>query len=40
MTGESAPVVQAPLTSGFARTAYEQDQAAAEAAEARQREGK
>ena len=37
MTGESVPTVQAPLTSGFARTAYEQDEAAAEAAEARQR---
>jgi hypothetical protein len=37
MTGESAPVVQAPLTSGFARTAFEQDEAAAEAAEAQQR---
>jgi hypothetical protein len=35
MTGESAPVVQAPLTSGFARTGFEQDEVAAEAAEAR-----
>jgi hypothetical protein len=31
MTGESKPVVTAPLTNGFARTAYEQEQAAAEA---------
>ncbi|HUV68214.1 MAG TPA: hypothetical protein VMW15_01035 [Terracidiphilus sp.] len=38
MTGDSVPVVQAPLTNGFARTAFEQDEAAAEAAEARQRE--
>jgi hypothetical protein len=38
MTGDSIPVVQAPLTNGFARTAFEQDEAAAEAAEAAQRE--
>jgi hypothetical protein len=38
MTGESTPVIQAPLTSGFARTAYEQDQAQTEAIEARQRQ--
>lgn len=29
MTGDFRPTVQAPLTTGFARTAYEQDQAAA-----------
>ena len=28
MTGESAPVLQVPLTNGFARTAFEQDEAA------------
>jgi hypothetical protein len=38
MAGDSVPTVQAPLTSGFARTAYEQGEAQAEAAEARQRE--
>jgi hypothetical protein len=31
MTGEAKPVVTVPLTSGFARTGYEQDQAQAEA---------
>jgi hypothetical protein len=39
MTGESAPELQAPLTSGFARTAYEREEARTEAIEARQREG-
>ena len=38
MTGESKPVIQVPLTSGFARTAYEQNEAQAEAIEARQRQ--
>jgi hypothetical protein len=32
MTGEQKPTVTAPLTNGFARTAYEQEQAAAETA--------
>jgi hypothetical protein len=27
MTGDSRPVVTAPLTDGFARTAYEQEEA-------------
>jgi hypothetical protein len=36
MTGESAPVVAAPLTNGFARTGFEQEEAEARAAEARQ----
>jgi hypothetical protein len=31
MAGDSQPVVQVPLTSGFARTGYEQDQATARA---------
>lgn len=34
MTGDVKPVVHAPLTSGFARTGYEQELAAAEAVEA------
>lgn len=38
LTGDSVPTVQTPLTSGFARTAYEQAEAQAEAAEARQRD--
>jgi hypothetical protein len=33
MAGDSQPVVQVPLTSGFARTGYEQDQATARAEE-------
>ncbi len=36
MTGESAPVVAVPLTNGFARTGFEQEEAEARAAEARQ----
>ena len=32
LTGDSEPVVAVPLTSGFARTGYEQDEAQAEAA--------
>jgi hypothetical protein len=31
MSGETKPVVTAPLTNGFAPTTYEQDQAAAQA---------
>jgi hypothetical protein len=38
MTGERAPELQAPLTNGFARTAFEQEEAQTEAIEARQRE--
>jgi len=40
LTGETAPVLQIPLTSGFARTGYEQDAAEAQAIQARQQEGK
>jgi hypothetical protein len=36
LADESKPTVTAPLTSGFARTGYEQDQAAAQKAEAKQ----
>lgn len=36
MAGDSTPHVQYPLTTGFARTGFEQDQAAAQAAEAKQ----
>ncbi len=39
MTGESKPMIPVPLTSGFARTGFEQDEAAAEAVQARQQEG-
>jgi hypothetical protein len=35
LTGDTAPTVTAPLTSGFARTGYEQEQAQAQAAEAK-----
>lgn len=38
MTGDERPSVHAPLTSGFAPTAYEQEQARAAAIEASQRE--
>jgi hypothetical protein len=38
MAGDEKPEVTAPLTSGFARTGYEQDQAAADKAEAKQHE--
>jgi hypothetical protein len=38
MTGDKEPEVVMPLTSGFARTSYEQEQDAARAAEARQKE--
>jgi hypothetical protein len=37
MTGESAPTITVPLTNGFARTSYEQEQAEQEAV--RQQEG-
>ncbi len=39
MTGESKPMIQVPLTSGFARTGFEQEEAAAQAVQARQQEG-
>jgi Na+-transporting methylmalonyl-CoA/oxaloacetate decarboxylase gamma subunit len=38
LAGDSKPTVTPPLTSGFARTGYEQDQAAAQKAEAQQHE--
>jgi hypothetical protein len=38
MTGEIRPAIQVPLTSGFARTGYEQEEAQTEAIEARQRQ--
>lgn len=38
MTGDARPAIQAPLTNGFAPTAFEQEQAQAAAIEARQRE--
>ncbi len=38
LAGDAKPTVTAPLTSGFARTGYEQDQAAAQKAEAQQHE--
>jgi hypothetical protein len=38
MTGESKPFIQTPLTSGFARTGFEQEEAQAQAIEAHQRE--
>jgi hypothetical protein len=38
LAGDMEPVVAVPLTNGFARTGYEQDQAAAQAAEARQKQ--
>jgi hypothetical protein len=38
MTGDSKPVVPAPLTNGFARTGYEQEEAQSQAVEARQLE--
>lgn len=37
MTGDKRPSIQAPLTNGFARTGYEQEQAATAVAEARQK---
>ena len=38
MTGDNRPSIQAPLTNGFAPTAFEQEQAQEAAIEARQRE--
>ena len=38
MTGDSKPTVAVPLTSGYAPTAYEQEEAATKAAEARQKQ--
>lgn len=38
MTGDVKPTVQAPLTNGFARTAYEQDLAASREADAKQKQ--
>lgn len=38
MTGDNRPTITAPLTDGFARTAYEQDLAEERAAEARQKQ--
>jgi Na+-transporting methylmalonyl-CoA/oxaloacetate decarboxylase gamma subunit len=38
LAGDSKPTVTTPLTSGFARTGYEQEQAAAQKAEAQQHE--
>ncbi|MDR3751844.1 MAG: hypothetical protein P4K94_10205 [Terracidiphilus sp.] len=40
MTGESKPVVRYPLTNGFARTGYEQEQAQDVAVEAKRQEQK
>ena len=37
MAGDQKPAIAAPLTSGFARTGYEVDQAAAQAAEEKQK---
>jgi hypothetical protein len=39
LTGDSTPVIQVPLTSGFARTGYELEQAQAQAVQARQQGG-
>lgn len=38
MTGDTKPIITAPLTDGFAPTGYEQDEAAARAAVARQKQ--
>jgi hypothetical protein len=38
MAGDSEPKITVPLTNGFARTTFEQEEAAAKAAEARQRQ--
>jgi len=38
LTGDSKPVVAVPLTNGFTRTGYEQDQAAAQAVEGKRGE--
>ena len=39
MAGDSVPTVAVPLTNGFARTAYEQDQATARIEEGKQKQG-
>jgi hypothetical protein len=38
MTGDGQPMIQTPLTNGFARTGYEQEQAAAEAVETQRKQ--
>ena len=38
MAGDTKPTVTVPLTNGFARTAYEQDQAVARAEEEKQKQ--
>ncbi len=38
MTGDGQPEIQTPLTNGFARTGYEQEQAAAEVVEAQRKQ--
>jgi hypothetical protein len=38
LAGDSVPTISVPLTNGFARTTFEQEEAAARAAEARQRQ--
>jgi hypothetical protein len=38
LAGDTEPTLAVPLTNGFARTAYEQDQAAAKAAEEKQKQ--
>ena len=40
LTGDSTPKLQVPLTDGFARTGFEQEEAAAQAIQPRQQEGK
>ena len=40
MTGDSAPTVTVPLTNGFARTSYEQEQARKQAAAIEQQTGR
>jgi hypothetical protein len=40
LTGDSTPKLQVPLTDGFARTGFEQEEAAAQAIQARQQEDK
>ena len=40
LTGDSTPKLQVPLTDGFARTGFEQEEAAAQAIQTRQQEGK
>jgi hypothetical protein len=37
LAGDQKPTIPLPLTSGFARTGYEQDQAAAQRAEEQQK---